>query len=158
MPISPDLALSPTEQDTILQTEWNMRIATHSPSGRINVTPLWFVWHAGQVWTYCRGQKVDNLRRTPNCTVLVDRAVRFQELQGIMIQGDARVLEDAAAENAEGELVEVRRLYGIKYAGGHGEADAEPVPMQASARGRNWRWVVIQPTTTVTWDNTKLPR
>lgn len=158
MPIRPDLALTPQEQDEILRSEWNMRISTVSPSGRANLTPLWFVWHDDRVWSYCRGQKVDNLRRDPRCTVLVDRAVRFQELQGVMIQGDAVVLEDTAAEQAETGLVEVRRLYGIKYHGGHGEnAEAEPAPMAASARGRSWRWVVITPTTTVTWDNTKLP-
>lgn len=158
MPIRPDLALTRNEQDEILQTEWNMRISTYSPSGRINLTPLWFVWHAGKVWAYCRGQKVENLRRDQRCTVLVDRAVRFQELQGIMIQGDATVLEDDQAERAESDLAEVRRLYGVKYAGGHGDdATAEPTPMAASARGRNWRWVVVTPSSTVSWDNTKLP-
>ncbi|MEP1122954.1 MAG: pyridoxamine 5'-phosphate oxidase family protein [Ilumatobacter sp.] len=158
MPIDSDLALSRSEQDEILRTEWNMRISTTSPSGRSNVTPLWFVWHADQVWAYCRGQKVDNIRRDPRCTVLVDCAVRFRELRGIMIQGDARVLEDEDAERAEADLVEVRRLYGIKYHGGHGEdPGAEPVPMAASARGRSWRWVAITPVSTVTWDNTKLP-
>lgn len=158
MALSPDLALTDAERDEILRAEWNMRIATHSPSGRINATPLWFVWHADAVWAYCRGRKVDNLRRDANCTVLVDRAVRFRELQGIMIQGVARILEDEAAEQAEPELAEVRRAYGVKYAGGHGEpASAEATPMLASARGRSWRWVVIEPTHIVTWDNTKLP-
>ncbi len=157
MPIRPDLALTRQEQDAILQTEWNMRISTYSPSGRINATPLWFVWHANMIWTYCRGQKVENLRADPRCTVLVDRAVRFQELQGIMIQGTARVLEDEQAELAENELAEVRRTYGVKYAGGHGEdAGAQATPMTASARGRNWRWIAVTPTSTVTWDNTKL--
>ena len=80
MPINPDLALSRSEQDEILLREWNMRISTTSPSGRSNVTPLWFVWHADQVWAYC-GQKVDNMRRDPRCTVLVDRAELFRELQ-----------------------------------------------------------------------------
>ena len=50
MALSRDLALSPEEQDDILTTEWNMRISTVSPSGRINATPLWFVWHRGTVW------------------------------------------------------------------------------------------------------------
>jgi hypothetical protein len=163
MPLSADLALTAAEQDRILADEWNMRICTTSPSGRINATPLWFVWHGGQVWAYCRGQKVGNLRRDPRCTVLVDKAERFRELQGIMIQGEARILEDAAAEAADPALAEVRRIYGRKYAGGHGEpvttdaTSGEPAPMAASARGRSWRWVVITPTHTVTWDNTKLP-
>ena len=159
MAIRPDLSLTRDEQDAILTDEWNMRISTTSPSGRINTTPLWFVWHADRVWAYCRGRKVENLRRDPRCTVLVDRAVRFPELQGIMIQGDARIIEDERAERADDDLVEVRRAYGVKYAGGHGgDPDAEPQPMAASARGRTWRWVAITPTHTVTWDNTKLPR
>lgn len=159
MALSRDLALTQEEQDEILSTEWNMRISTTSPSGRINATPLWFVWHGGVVWAYCRGQKVENLRRDPRCTVLVDRAERFPELQGIMIQGEARVLEDEAAERADPDLDAVRAVYGRKYAGGHGEpvGDGEPAPMSASARGRNWRWVAITPTHVVTWDNTKLP-
>ena len=159
MPISANLALSRDEQDAILADEWNMRICTVSPSGRVNATPLWFVWHDGRVWAYCRGQKVENMRRDPRCTVLVDRAEQFRELQGIMIQGEARILEDAAAEDADADLVEVRRIYGRKYAGGHGEPvrEGEPAPMAASARGRSWRWVVITPTHVVTWDNTKLP-
>jgi len=159
MALSRDLALTADEQDEILSAEWNMRISTVSPSGRINSTPLWFVWHGGQVWAYCCGRKVENMRRSPHCTVLVDRAERFRELQGVMIQGDARILEDTAAEEAEADLAEVRKVYGRKYDGGHGEpaADGEPPPMAVSARGRNWRWVVITPTHTVTWDNTKLP-
>jgi hypothetical protein len=158
MATRPDLSLTRPEQDAILATEWNMRISTTSPSGRINTTPLWFVWHADRIWAYCRGQKVENLRRDPRCTVLVDRAVRFPELQGIMIQGEARIFEDERSEQADDDLADVRRMYGIKYAGGHGDdPNAAPVPMAASARGRTWRWVAITPTHTVTWDNTKLP-
>ena len=159
MALSRDLALTPEEQDEILRSEWNMRIATVSPSGRVNLTPLWFVWHAGRIWAYCRGQKVENMRRDPRCTVLVDRNERFPELQGIMIQGDVTILEDATAEEAEPELAEVRRIYARKYNGGHGEpAIDDPPPMAASARGRNWRWIVVTPVTVVTWDNNKLPR
>ncbi len=158
MAISKALALSPHQQEQILTDEWNMRISTTSPSGRINCTPLWFVWHEGRVWAYCRGQKVVNLRRDPRCTVLVDRAERFPELQGIMIQGDAEVLEDSRAEAAADGLARVRELYGHKYAGGHGEpAGTPPSPMAAVARGSTARWVVITPVQTVTWDNTKLP-
>jgi nitroimidazol reductase NimA-like FMN-containing flavoprotein (pyridoxamine 5'-phosphate oxidase superfamily) len=159
MALSRDLALTDAERDEILASEWNMRIATVSPSGRINATPLWFAWHGGKIWSYCRGRKVENLRRNPQCTVLVDRAVRFHELQGIMIQGTATILEDAAAEAADPALGTVREIMGRKYHGGHGEEPAgEPTPMAASARGRSWRWVAITPTHIVTWDNTKISR
>jgi hypothetical protein len=46
-------------------------------------------------------------------------------------------------------------IMGAKYAGGHGEP-ATPTRNESTARGRNWRWVVFEPSRTVTWDNHKL--
>ena len=159
MALSRDLALTDAERDEILSSEWNMRISTVSPSGRINSTPLWFAWHDGSIWAYCRGQKVKNMRRDPRCTVLVDRNEQFPELQGIMIQGDVTILEDADAEAGESGLATVREIMSRKYHGGHGEAPgAEPLMSTASARGSSWRWVKITPTRVVTWDNTKIGR
>ncbi len=158
MPIAAHLALTTEERDAILRDEWNMRIATTSPSGRINLTPLWFVWHDDRVWAWCRGQKVENMRRDPRCTILVDRNTRFPELQGIMIQGDVRILEDVAAEAAESGLDAVRRHYGRKYDGGHGEPARgdDALPMAQTAAGRTRRWIVVTPRSTISWDNHKL--
>jgi len=72
-----------------------------------------------------------------------------------------RILEAAEDEAADTDLDAVRSQMGIKYAGGHGEsvpADPADRVFRASARGRSWRWVVLEPTHVVTWDNHKLPR
>lgn len=156
MPIPEELKLTPAELDELMTSSWNMRVASVGPGTRINLTPLWFGWAGGKIYTYCRGQKVVNLRRNPECTVLVDRNERFPELQGAMFQGKARVLESADEENAEADLEAARMQMGAKYAGGHGEP-REATRNNSSARGRNWRWVVITPEKTVTWDNFKLP-
>lgn len=154
------LSLTADELDELMTTSWNMRVATLGPAGRINLTPLWFGWAGGRVYFYCRGQKVANLRRNPSCTVLVDRNERFPDLQGVMFQGEARVLEDAAAEDADPHLEDVRWQMGGKYAGGHGEPAPPPgqrVRNPMSAQGRSARWVVFAPTQpTVSWDNHKL--
>lgn len=155
MPISRELALTPEQLDDIMNSTWNMRIATIGPGTRINLTPLWFGWAGGKVYTFCRGQKVVNLRRNPIATVLVDRNDRFPELQGAMFQGKATVLEDADAEAADPHLEDIRMQMGTKYAGGHGGA-AEPRRNEATARGRSGRWVVFIPDRLVTWDNYKL--
>jgi nitroimidazol reductase NimA-like FMN-containing flavoprotein (pyridoxamine 5'-phosphate oxidase superfamily) len=160
-PIPPELALTDDQVDELMTTSWNMRVATIGPGTRINVTPLWFGWAGGKIYFYCRGQKVVNLRRTPSCTVLVDRNERFPELQGAMFQGTAVVLEDEAAEAADAHLEEARWQMGTKYAGGHGESappTGEKVRNGASARGTSWRWVVVTPDRTVTWDNVKIKR
>jgi hypothetical protein len=134
----------------------------HRPGERINLTPLWFGWAGGRIYFYGRGQKIVNLRRNPATTVLVDRNERFPELQGAMFQGTGSVLEDADAEAADPHLEEARWQMGTKYAGGHGEpAPADPnqrIRNQASARGRSWRWVVVEPHRLVTWDNHKIRR
>lgn len=157
MPIPRELSLTPEQLDELMLTSWNMRIATLGPGRRVNLTPLWFGWAGGKIYTYCRGQKVANLRRNANATVLVDRNERFPELQGAMFQGVATVLETKEAEDADEHLEAVRWQMGRKYAGGHGEP-REPGRNAASARGRHWRWVVFTPERFVTWDNFKLRR
>src|SRR3954453_8359723 len=106
--IPKELALSEAQLDELMTTAWNMRVATIGPGTRINLTPLWFGWGGGKVYFYCRGQKITNLRRTPTATVLVDRNERFPELQGVMFQGTAKVLEDADAETADPDLEDLR--------------------------------------------------
>lgn len=157
MPIPKELSLTPEQLDELMLTSWNMRVATIGPRERINVTPLWFGWAGGNIYFFCRGQKVVNLRRDPAATVLVDRNERFPELQGAMFQGRAIVLEDAAAEAADPNMEEVRMQMGTKYSGGHGEAPGRR-RNEATARGRNWRWVRFEPERLVTWDNFKLKR
>jgi nitroimidazol reductase NimA-like FMN-containing flavoprotein (pyridoxamine 5'-phosphate oxidase superfamily) len=156
-----ELALTDDELDGLMTTSWNMRVATVGPGTRINLTPLWFGWAGGRIYFFGRGQKVVNLRRSPDCTVLVDRNERFPELQGAMFQGRGVVLEDAAAEAADPYLEQARWQMGTKYAGGHGEAPPEvtgtPIRNESSARGESWRWVVVEPTRTVSWDNVKIP-
>jgi nitroimidazol reductase NimA-like FMN-containing flavoprotein (pyridoxamine 5'-phosphate oxidase superfamily) len=157
VPIPTELSLTAEQLDELMTSSWNMRVATIGPGTRINLTPLWFGWGGGKIYFYCRGQKVANLRRNPVCTVLVDRNERFPELQGAMFQGTAKVLESAEDEAADPDMEAVRWQMGTKYAGGHGET-VERKRNESTARGRHWRWVVMQPEKVVTWDNFKIKR
>ena len=157
MALPKELALDSGQIDELMASQWNLRIASLGPGARINLTPMWFGWAGGRVYFFGRGQKVVNLRRQPECSVIVDRNEKFPELQAIMIQGRADVLEDAAAEQADPFLAEARQQMGIKYNGGHGKPPVEdPQPNGASAGGRNRRWVVVIPDQVVSWDNFKL--
>ncbi|HZU76653.1 MAG TPA: pyridoxamine 5'-phosphate oxidase family protein [Dehalococcoidia bacterium] len=157
--ISRKLALTPEELDELMNTSWNMRIATLGPGRRINLTPLWFGWVKGKIYFVCRGQKVVNLRRNPNATVLVDKNERFPELIGAMFQGTAKVLESAEDENADPDLEAARLQMGAKYQGGHGErADGPPPRNNATAAGETNRWVVFTPERLISWDNHKIVR
>ena len=114
MGISRKLALSSSQVDEIMTTQWNMRIASLGPKLRINLTPMWCGWAGGRVYFFGRGQKIVNLRRNPGCSVIVDRNEAFPELQAVMIQGQANVLEDATEENNDLFLAEARQQMGKK--------------------------------------------
>jgi len=157
MPLSRKLALDDAQIEELMTTCWNCRIATLGADGRINLTPMWFGWAGGRIYIYGRGQKVVNLRKNPVCSIIIDRNEKFPELQAIMLQGHATVLEDAEAEAADTHLQEARVQMGRKYNGGHGQPAADdPPPNSATARGRNGRWMVFGPDSQLTWDNFKL--
>jgi len=114
---------------------------------------------SGAVYFYGRGQKIASLRRSPACTVLVDRNERYPELVGAMFQGDATVLENAEQEEPDPHLEEVRWLMGTKYVEGDGERRAPSVSaVRRTALGRAARWVVFEPSRLITWDNHKSPK
>ncbi len=157
MALPTEITLDDNQIADMMTHDWNIRIASTDARGNINLTPMWFGWVGGKVFIYGRGQKVVNLRRNPNCTLLVDRNEKFPELQAIMLRGTAQILEDAEAEAKEPDLAAAQIQMGRKYNGGHGEpALAEPKPMSSTAAGRSRRWIVFTPTRTVSWDNFKL--
>ena len=100
MALPREIVLSPSQIDQLMLQSWNLRVASIGPGSRINVTPMWFGWAGGAVYFFGRGQKIVNLRRNPDCSIIVDRNIKFPELQGVMMQGRARVLEDAEADDA----------------------------------------------------------
>ncbi len=152
--IATALRLSSEEIDAVMTTERHLRIATIGPGTEINLTPMTFGWAGGQVYIFGRGQKIANLRRAPTATVLVDTGEAWRELRGIMMRGQARVLEDQAAEDQDRFLADARQNIGIK----HGlMKDGAPASYTASASGGSRRWIVFTPETVVSWDNAKLP-
>ena len=166
--ISRRIALTPEELDEMMASSWNMRIATVGPGARINLTPLWFTWLNGKIYFRGRGQKIVNLRRNANATIVVDRNEQFVELMGAMFQGTAKVLETVEDEQADPDFAAAQVAHARKYSGGHGENEAAPPRSEAparteaprrtdgAARADTSRWVVFTPKQLVTWDNKKI--
>ena len=148
--IDETLRLSTQEVDALLSTCARCRIATVGPGADINLTPMTFGWANGCVYIFGRGQKIANLRRNATATVLVDVGDAWQELKGVMLRGQARVLETAGEETADPGLDAARANLAAK----HGLAE----PYGASASGRSRRWIVFEADRLVSWDNAKLNR
>ena len=125
MSLPREIALSDEEIDDVMTDQWNLRIAMIRPGTKINLTPMWFGWVQEKIYISARGQKVVNLRCNPQCTVLVDKNEKFPELQGIIMDCRAVVLENKEEEGDPG-LKEARIHMGEKYNGGHGQPVAAP--------------------------------
>ncbi len=128
--------------------ETRIRIATVGPGTKINLTPMTFGWANGKVYIFGRGQKIANLRRNPTATVLLDTGEAWRELKGIMMHGNASVLESVEDEAADPDLPDAKRNLG--------EKSGLNKPYDASASGRSRRWIVFEPTGIVSWNNEKL--
>ena len=152
--IDPGLRLTDVEVDSLLSTTAHCRIATLGPGADINLTPMTFGWANGCVYIFGRGQKIANLRRSPTATVLVDVGERWRELKGVMLRGEARVLESVDEEQQDPALDAAQWNLGSKH---QLEKAGEPVAYRATAAGRSRRWIVFQPRVIVSWDNEKLP-
>jgi nitroimidazol reductase NimA-like FMN-containing flavoprotein (pyridoxamine 5'-phosphate oxidase superfamily) len=151
--IDAKLHLNAQEIDALMSTAVHLRMATIGPGTRINLTPMTFGWAGGKIYIFGRGQKIANLRRDTTATMLIDVGEAWHELQGIMMQGQAEILETAAEEAEDGDLPAAQLNIGQK----HGlTKDGANAPYQATAAGNSRRWIVFTPTQMVSWDNQKL--
>lgn len=124
-------------------------LVTIGRDGYPHAVPMWFVAEDDGtilMTTYRRSQKVVNARRNPHVALLVESGTRYEELKGVMVRGDAEVLDDEAL------CVEVLTRVQRKHAGGL-MSGVEQV-MRAQAKKR----VVIKvtPARVVSWDHRKL--
>ncbi|MCB0037329.1 MAG: TIGR03618 family F420-dependent PPOX class oxidoreductase [Anaerolineales bacterium] len=118
------------------------RLSTLNPNGTIHTIPIWYEYRDGIIFlsTQTITQKVKNIERQPQVTVLVD--TNTMPYKGVMIYGTAELdFEDAVTKRVS--IFE-------RYIGSHGEAYAH----QLAAK---WEPVIIQvtPTRIVSFDYTK---
>lgn len=163
MAVPSKVAMSGEEIDATMREVTYCRIASHGPGPRLNLTPMSFSWTGGEpgqrvIYLWARGQKVMNLRRNPECTVIVDDGQGFANLRGVMLHCRGTVLEDAAAEEADPLLAEARVELGRKYRVVGEDGAANETPWPGTARGKTWRWVRLEPYNIVTWNNRKMQR
>src|SRR5260370_19697958 len=87
------IAMSAAELDAFLTSERTCRVATVSPSGPHN-TPLWFAWDGTALWltSIVRSQRWTDLARDPRVAVLVDAGEAYDELRGVELHGEVRVI------------------------------------------------------------------
>lgn len=109
---------------------------------------MWYALLDGEIvfWTYARSQKALNLRRDPRLTCLVESGKRYEELRGVLIKGQAVIIEDRDQVQRAGELIWQR------HAGPLNEHTRPMIAAQAAKRIA----VIVKPVEIASWDHRKL--
>src|SRR3990170_2807819 len=92
-----DITMTPAEQDAFLEAGLTLIVTTLDKKGQPHVAPMWYFLDEGRVVfrSFTKSQKIVNLRRDPRVTVLVEQGLAYAELQAVMIQGTARLIDGA---------------------------------------------------------------
>ncbi|MGI8925849.1 MAG: pyridoxamine 5'-phosphate oxidase family protein [Tepidiformaceae bacterium] len=143
------IALSADEQEQFLADGWTLQVASIGPKGYPHLVAMWYVVIDDRVHftTFAKSQKVLNLRRDPKITAMVESGRLYAELKGLVIEGEAELLQDTRF------TARVMALIGAKY---NGIPVATDTPQAALAVAAKRVVVRINPTDVYSWDHTKL--
>ncbi|GAA1195583.1 pyridoxamine 5'-phosphate oxidase family protein [Prauserella alba] len=135
-------------------------VATMNPNGRPHLAPLWYFPReagAGEndgvpalvTWTYRKSQKIANLQRLPQATVLIESGDTYERLRGVSMECDVAFVDDAA------ETAEIGTALAMRYAGLEGDPP-DDLKAGISHQAPKRIGLVFTPTKIVSWDHTKL--
>jgi hypothetical protein len=95
------VSMSEAEIREFLEGDLKVQVATIGPDGAPHLTTLFYVLDEGRLafWTYGKSQKVQNLRRDPRISCLVEDGEDYFELRGVSVDlgdfGDDLVQQQA---------------------------------------------------------------
>jgi PPOX class probable F420-dependent enzyme len=142
--------LTDEELEEFLASNMKVQVATNGPDGYPHLTTLFYVLVDGQLffWTYGKSQKIQNLRRDPRVTCLVEDGTDYFELRGATIFGKARLIEDYD------QLVDLGGRVATVMAKGEDLGDFGAQIVQQQARKRVG--VIVEPEKIASWDHRKM--
>ncbi|MCE7005280.1 pyridoxamine 5'-phosphate oxidase family protein [Kibdelosporangium philippinense] len=145
------IKMTPDEVRAYLAAGRVANVATIGPKGRPHLVPVFYIPDGDGIatWTYGTSQKVANLRRLAQATVLVETGVSYEELQGVSLECDVEIIEDTE------QIVRIGTDLLGKMSGGNDDvvtAAAQFIRLQAQKRVG----LVFRPTKVVSWDHRKL--
>lgn len=144
------IAMTDEEMTAFLSEGHTLQVASIGAHGYPHQVAMWYALIDGAVHftTYARSQKVENLRRNPKISVMLETGTPYNELRGLVIEGDAEIIE--------GDLNLAARVAMISSSRRPAEAPAGP-PSEQTLRAVAKRAVIrVNPVHTYSWDHRKL--
>lgn len=90
-----DVYMTDEEVHTFLAEPRTAVLSTLEKDGSPHSAAMWFVVSGNEIlmWTYAKSQKAVNLRRDPRCAIHAEDGLAYNELRGVLIKGQATVVE-----------------------------------------------------------------
>ncbi|MGH2746744.1 MAG: pyridoxamine 5'-phosphate oxidase family protein [Actinomycetota bacterium] len=128
-------------------------LSTVGPDGVPHSVGMWFARCGDEIrmWTYAKSQKAKNVRRSPGVGFLVEEGGTYSELRGVLVRGDAILLED------QDRVAEIGRLLYVRYTFPVTGVPVEDGPIEEIRRQATKRIGIALPLArVVSWDHGKL--
>jgi PPOX class probable F420-dependent enzyme len=89
--------MSHDEVVAFLEQQRVVNIATVGPTGMPHVVAMWYALVDGAIWfeTKAKSQKIQNLKRDPRISCLVEAGHTYDQLRGVELEGTAEIIDDA---------------------------------------------------------------
>ena len=140
------------EIDRFLGAARTMILCSNGRDGAPHPMPMWFgVEPDGTVvmTTFTKSQKIRNLERDPRVSLLVEAGEKYDELQGVVLYGEAELVRELPAV-----LDILARVTG--RTGGAPNVDDAVLRAGLEATARKRTGIRVRPTRVVSWDHRKL--
>ena len=142
------IVMSQEEIDEFLLGRRSMTMSTINKDGSIHSIAMWYGFLEGcvAIESKAKAQKVMNLRRNPNLTMLVEDGETYETLRGVTLIGKAEIVEDPD------RVFELGVSVFSRYFAPYTEEMKPAVDMMLNKR------VVVKLNVerTITWDHSKL--
>lgn len=144
------IQMTDDEQAKFLADGWTLQVASTGPNGWPHLVAMWYAVIDGLVHftTFTKSQKILNLQRDPRVTCMLEEGDKYEELRGLVIEGEAEVISD------DPDLtVSVLKVVGAKYRGSPIDAPLDADRRRLAAK----RSVVrVHSKRVYSWDHGKL--
>ncbi len=148
------IIMTSDEVSTYLQSKLTIVINSIGRDGVPHPAPMWFAVEddgAIVMTTFTKSQKIQNLKRDPRVTLLLEDGTLYAELRGVIFHGVAELHRDTDF------VMRVLREINARGTDGGGAdtlSEAEQAGMRAQAEKRTA--MRVRPTKVVSWDHRKL--
>ena len=143
------IRMTDEEMRHFIEEQKSLQVSCMGSDGWPHLTTLWFAVVDQKIVfeTYTRSQKILNLQRNPNITVLLEDGLIYEELRGVMIKGNAML------ESEPEDVEKYAKAVMLRNQPEYGEELLSEAAKQMSFKRTA---VIVEPNEVITWDHTKL--